>query len=255
MKKPTLTSSKMKTFTGCPRRYRYEYVDRIQVAKGVALVFGSCFHEALELNYAQKVSTETDLPVEEVVEKFRDRFTDQAPDAELPAGETVGRLLDLGCKMVATHHQKIAPTVMPLYVEKPFRVSLGEEFPFDLSGRWDLVDVDAIIVDNKSYKSAPKQEWVDTDIQMSTYSLAYRLQFNECENGLRIDAVTKSRTPQVVQCYTRRTNDDAAWLIGQIEGIAKAILAGTDYPRDDGNNLCTPVYCPYWQRCKKERRY
>lgn len=254
MKKPTLTKSKMETFINCPRRYRYEYVDKIKCQKGVALVFGSCFHEALELNYAQKVSSEQDLPLEEVVQHFRDRFAEQVPDAVLPAGVTEGWYTDVGCRMVALHHQEIAPTVTPLFVEKSFRVSLGDDFPFDLSGRWDLVDVDAIIVDNKSYKRPPKQEWVDKDFQMSLYSLAYRLMFNECENGLRIDAVTKQLAPRVVQVWTKRTNDDAAWIIGQIEGIAKAILAGTDYPRDD-SNLCSPLYCPYWDRCKKERRY
>jgi hypothetical protein len=254
-KKPGLSASATKDFIGCPRKYRYRHVDKIDTGGAKNLVLGNCFHEALEFNYAQKVSSGEDRPAEEVVQRFRDRWMAQADTIEdFGPHETIGSVLDLGCRMVTVHHREIAPTVTPLFVEKSFRISLGEGFPFDLTGRWDLIDADSIVIDNKSYGKAPKQEWVDRDLQMDIYSLAYRLQFKECENGLRIDAVTKWRHPQVVQVYTHRTNEDAAWLLGQLEGVAKAILAGIDYPIRD-SNLCSPLYCGYWDRCKKERSY
>lgn len=251
-KKPGLSASRVKCYIQCGRKHRYQYVDKLDCAKGVALPFGNIFHEALELNYAQKVSSEKDLPVEEVTQRFRDRFPDAAAEAVLDPGQTIESLVELGVKMLTVHHCEIAPTVLPLFVEKSFRISLGESFPFDLTGKWDLVDTNSIIVDNKSYKSPPKQEWIDRDLQLDIYSLAYRLMFKECENGLRIDAVTKTFSPRVIQVFTARTNEDAAWLLKQLEGVAKAILKGVDFPNRD-SALCKPQYCGYWDICRNER--
>lgn len=251
-KKPTLTASKMKTYLQCGRKYRYEYVEKAPCKKGVALSFGNAFHDAIELNYAQKVTSGEDLPFEQLEARFRDKFPALADGAVLEPGQTIEKLTELGVRMLVVHHGEIAPTVRPLFVEKSFEISLGEAFPFDLTGKWDLVTQDGVVVDNKSYKNAPKQEWVDRDLQLDVYSLAYRLTQGEVENGLRIDAVTKARQPRVVQVFTRRTNEDAAWLLRQIEEVAKGIQAGVFIPNRD-NNLCKPQYCGYWERCRKER--
>jgi hypothetical protein len=251
-KKPTLTASKMKTYLQCGRKYRYTYVNKFDCPNSVSLPFGNAFHDALEYNYAQKVSTEKDLPIEDVCDRFREVFPRVAEGAVLEPGQSIETLTDLGVRMLVVHHGQIAPTVRPLFVERSFRISLGEAFPFDLSGKWDLIDQDGLIIDNKSYKSEPKQEWVDRDLQLDVYSLAYRLLMGECENGLRIDAVTKARSPRVVQVFTTRNNEDASWLLRQIEEVAKGIQAGVFYPNRD-SNLCKPEYCGHWERCRKER--
>jgi hypothetical protein len=221
-----------------------------------ALVLGNHFHKAIEFNYAQKIRTGEDLPVEKVTDYFLKRFEPaiNADDVQLDPTEDPDQLIDLGYRMLKTHHKFIAHTVQPLFVEKNFRCSLGEEFPFDLTGRWDLIETDYVIVDNKTYGRPPKQEWLDRDLQMSVYSLAFRLTFGEIEAGLRIDAVTKAKSPRVLRLYTQRTDDDAQWLLGQIESVAAAILKGVDYPRND-SPLCSPQYCGYWNLCKVERRY
>ncbi|MCK4856965.1 MAG: PD-(D/E)XK nuclease family protein [candidate division Zixibacteria bacterium] len=246
----------MSCFLQCTRKHRYQYVDKIKTMSTGALVLGNHFHKGLELNYAQKIRTEKDLPVEKITDYFRKTFgrAINADNVQLDPTETVEGLTELGCRMLETHHKFIAHTVQPLFVEKNFRCSLGEGFPFDLTGRWDLIDIGYVIVDNKTYGRPPKQEWLDRDLQMSVYSLAFRLTFGEIEAGLRIDAVTKAKTPRVLRLYTHRTDNDAKWLLGQIECVAAAILKGVDYPQND-SPLCSPQYCGYWNLCKVERRY
>jgi hypothetical protein len=135
-------------------------------------------------------------------------------------------------------------------VEEEFRVSLGQDFPFDLLGYWDVVDNQGVIIDNKSYSKSPTQESVNSDLQLSLYSLAYRVKTGQIEKGLRIDSVVKNKTPKVVQIETSRTNSDCQWLLGLIESVAKSIRSGIFYPNPTGY-LCSPKWCGYWGLCRK----
>lgn len=245
-----LSFTQLNMFLRCPRQYEFRYIEGLKVPPSGAMVQSRVWHETLELNYRQKVVSDEDLALGQMQEFFAARFDEAVAGEEVAfePDEKPGKLKDQGTAIVAAHHGTIAPAVRPALVEERFTVDLGEDFPFDLVGVWDLVERDGTIVDNKAYGRQPRQEDLDKDLQFTAYALGYRTTHGRVEPGLRMDAIVKTKNPRPVQLHTRRTNDDCRWLLGLIEQVAKAIDAGVFYPNPQGWH-CSPRFCGYWDRC------
>lgn len=248
--KPHLSFTQLNMFLRCPRQYEYRYIHGIKSPPSGAMVQSRVWHETLERNYRQKVHSECDLALGEMQEFFAANFDTVVGSEEIAfePGAKPSKLKDQGTAIVAAHHQRIAPAVRPLLVEERFRVDLGEDFPFDLAGVWDLVERDGTIVDHKAYGKTPRQEDLDKDLQFTAYALGYRTRHGRTEPGLRMDAIVKTGNPRAVQLHTQRSNDDCRWLLGLIEPVAAAIDAGIFYPNPNGWH-CSPRFCGYWDRC------
>jgi len=248
--KRRLSFTQLNMFLRCPRQYHYRYVLRIRTPASGAMVQSRVWHETVERNYRQKIASHADLPLEDVQAFYAERFDEalRLEEVVFEAEEKAGALKDEGLAIVAAHHREIAPTVQPLLVEKSFRVSLGANFPYELVGVWDLIEEGGIVCDNKAYSKTPNQQDLDRDLQMTIYSLAYRATFGEIEQGLRVDAVIKLKTPKAVQLPTRRTNRDCQWLLGLIEEVAQAMDQQVFFPNPNGWH-CAPRFCGFWDRC------
>lgn len=101
-------------------------------------------------------------------------------------------------------------------------------------GIWDLITKDGWIVDNKFFAKTPSQADLDKDIQMSFYSLAYRLLFNEPEKGIRLDCVIKNKNKKTFQIATNRTTEELQWTVNLINETAKAMETGIYPPNPSG---------------------
>jgi len=245
-----LSFTQLNMFLRCPRQYEYRYIRGLKVPPSGAMVQSRVWHETLERNYRQKIASDRDLALGEMQEFFAAQF-DAALAAEEIAfepDEKPGKLKDQGTAIVVAHHKTIAPAVRPLLVEERFTVDLGEGFPFDLVGVWDLVERDGTIADNKAYGKTPRQEDLDKDLQFTAYALGFRATRGEIEPGLRMDAIVKTKNPKAVQLHTRRTNDDCRWLLRLIEQVGTAIDSGIFYPNPNGWH-CSPRFCGYLGLC------
>jgi putative RecB family exonuclease len=245
-----LSYTQLNMFLRCPRQYEYRYVHGLKVPPSGAMVQSRAWHQTVEFNYRQKIHSDCDLALGEMQEFFVSQFDAALASEEvaLEPGEKPGKLKDQGTAIVAAHHKAIAPAVRPLLVEEKFTVDLGEDFPFDLTGVWDLVERDGTIADNKAYGKMPQQEDLDKDLQFTIYALGFRATRGVIEPGLRMDAIVKTRNPRAVQLHTSRTNGDCRWLLNLIEQAGKAIASGIFYPNPNGWH-CSPRYCGYWDRC------
>jgi len=249
-KKKFLSATQLSMFLRCPRQYMFRYLEKRKIPPSGAMVQSKAWHKTVEENYRQKVESEKDLPLSHMREFFASAYDEalQAEEIDFGAGEDPCRLKDQGVDITTAHHKFVAPKVSPLLVEEKFCISLGDEFPYDLLGYWDLVDKDGMVVDNKAYKRCPSQQDADRDIQLGLYSLGYRVSQGKVEKGLRLDAIIKNKTPKAVQIRTTRTNDDCRFLLGLIEQIALAIQSGVFYPNPTGWS-CSPRFCGYWALC------
>lgn len=245
-----LSFTQLNMFLRCPRQYEFRYIRGIKAPPSGAMVQSRVWHQTVERNYRQKIESDRDLALGEMQEFFAAQFDAALGSEEIAfePDEKPGKLKDQGTAIVAAHHKTIAPAVHPLLVEERFTVDLGEDFPFDLVGVWDLVERDGTIVDNKAYGKAPRQEDLDKDLQFTAYALGYRTTHGRAEPGLRMDAIVKTLNPRVVQLHTRRTNDDCLWLLGLIEEVGKVIDSGIFYPNPNGWH-CSPRFCGYWGLC------
>ncbi len=253
-RKPYLSFTQISMFLRCPRQYEQRYILKKKTPPSGAMVLGRVWHKALELNYRQKIDSQQDLPLGDMQEYFAAQFDEvlKTEEVAFEPAEKPGKLKDQGVGIVAAHHQAIAPAVRPLLVEEPFTVDLGEDFPFDLYGIWDLVERDGTIVDNKAYGRAPAQDALDKDLQFTAYALGYRATKGAVEPGLRMDAVIKNVKPKAVQLHTRRTNDQCRWFLGLVEQVGKAIKSGSFFPNPNGWH-CSERFCGYWHSCMGQK--
>jgi RecB family exonuclease len=248
--KPHLSFSQINMFLRCPKQWEFRYIQKLKIPPGAALVLGRSWHETIEQNYVQKIQSEADLPLEDMKDFFSDAWTKNLEKEEIDFGEDEpGQLKDLGILITDVHHREVAPKVQPALVEEEFRISLGEEFPYELLGYFDVIERDGTIADNKSWKRSKSQGDVDKDLQLTAYALGYRVKFGRAEKGLRFDAVIKNKKPKAVQLTTTRTNDDCRWLLKLIEKVADGIVKETFYPNPNGWH-CDPKWCGYWNKCK-----
>jgi putative RecB family exonuclease len=250
--KPHLSFSQINMFLRCPKQYEYRYILGKKIPPSGAMAQSSAWHSAVQVNYEQKIGTSEDLPEEEALSIFSDEFDRRFNEEEvrLEPEENVGKLKDQGVDITRTYHSVIAPTVDPRWVEKEFRVSLGDEFPYDLLGYWDCVETDGVIVDSKAYKKTPTQFDLDKDLQFTTYSAAYRISEQVTETGMRMDIMVKNKKPKAVQLYTTRTNEQIKWYFSLVEKVVMAIKAGNFFPNPSGWH-CSPKFCGYWSNCMR----
>ena len=248
--KKHLSATQISMFLRCPRQFYFRYIEGQKIPPTGAMMQSKVWHKTVEQNYRQKVDSERDLPLNDMREFYAAEYeqTLKAEEIAFESDEDPGRLKDEGVAITTIHHKLIAPKVRPLLVEEKFTISLGDDFPYDLVGVWDLVDKDGVIADNKAYGKTPNQADVDKDIQLGIYSLGYRVSRGRIEKGLRLDAVIKTLQPKPVQIHTTRTNDDSRFILDLIEQVAKVMQSGVFYPNPNGWH-CSPARCGYWSRC------
>ena len=248
--KKHLSATQISMFLRCPRQFYYRYIEGKKRPPTGAMMQSKVWHKTVEQNYRQKTTSEKDLPLNDMREFFAEEYDQTLKTEEIAfeSNEDPGELKDEGVAITTAHHALIAPKVRPLLVEEKFVISLGDDFPYDLVGVWDLVDKDCVIADNKAYGKTPNQADVDKDIQLSIYSLGYRVSQGRIEKGLRLDAVIKNLRPKPVQIFTTRTNENGRFILDLIEHVAKAMQSGIFYPNPNGWH-CSPARCGYWSQC------
>lgn len=248
--KPGLSFTQLSTLMRCPRQYDFRYRQRLPMPTNGTLLQGRLYHSVVERNYRQKVQSGVDLEEGELVDQYIEWFDEAVRIEDVDfEGQDPPALKDQGVELIRLYAREIAPAVQPAAVEKPFRISLGDGFPYDLTGRWDVIDAEGVIIDNKVYAKTPSQADVDADLQLTVYALAYRLRFQEEEAGLRIDAAVKTKEPKAAPLATTRTNAECRWLLRMIEEAVCAIDQGVRYPSPGW----TCRYCSYADGCLPAR--
>jgi hypothetical protein len=81
------------------------------------LALGLAVHQALEVNFREKIETQEDLETTGVVIVFREAWMEQVPQTEFMPGESHGDLRRLGERLVAKYMDEVAPKVEPAAVE------------------------------------------------------------------------------------------------------------------------------------------
>ncbi len=257
MSKPHLSANSITKYLQCGKKWWFKYVMGLSEQYGADATLGRAWHSgALEANYKQKIVTHTDLPADEMEDRFmeawRGEIADETPVYDKDKDQTQESMEKLGRQITAEHHKAIAPKVKPALIEHKFVVSLGENHPYDLMGYLDLVEEDGTIVDSKSWspsrasgvKNAPEK-----DVQMSCYAFARRQETGKPEGGLRYDVIVKNKTPKALQIVTSRSVRQLEAFADLVGDVTRGIKAGSFPARTDGW-WCAKKWCGYHTRCK-----
>lgn len=241
-----LSITQIKMYLRCPLQYKFRYVDGLKIPPVSAITLGRSIHSALEINYSQKIKTKQDLPIHQVTDLFSDLWESDVKETIFEEDEKPGQVKDEGVGLITTYHNQISPTIQPKVVEKDFELSF-QNVDYTLKGKLDLVDNQDIIIDHKTTKRSMPEENINTDLQLTCYSLAYRHALGLKEKALRFDVMVRTKKPKVQQLTTQRTQADLDRFLKILAYVSKAIKTGIFYPNE--NYFCG--ICGYKELCKK----
>jgi CRISPR/Cas system-associated exonuclease Cas4 (RecB family) len=185
--------SRVSSYFFCPKKYEYRYVKEVPVPGKVELAFGIALHAALEANFAQKLETRKDLPVEKAHEVFRSELNkelERVPEDSLHGRTSSLYLRSMGETFLEQFLKTRAPAIQPAPrgVETPFKLPLpgGHE----LSGKMDLLDTDWVLHDFKT-SSKPYDPRRADRTQLVIYAWACERMFGRLPKALCFDVFIK----------------------------------------------------------------
>ncbi|MHC4181058.1 MAG: RecB family exonuclease [Planctomycetota bacterium] len=260
--KPHISPTQVTMFARCQEQYRRRYVCQETIPPGVALIVGGAFHVGAETNFRQKLDSHADLPASQIVEAAVAAFDEKAAgevaltEDEASRGVRIilGEAKDQLAGLAGCHAKDQAPDYQPTAVECKTRIVFPNA-THDLLGVTDLRDDQGRVTDFKTAGRKPPQSDADTSVQLTTYAAAYRIDKGEDPAEVRLDAVTKTKTPKRHIISSRRSEADYRALLSQVNAMLATIdvfsTAGIDpWPAAmAGSWWCSRKFCGYWHTC------
>jgi len=230
----------------CPRQYEYRYVKGIILPPSAFVFLGGAVHIPIERNYQQKVTSQKDLPLKDVLDIFSDSW-DKREASEIQEVDWEDKqehqLKDLGAELVKLYQKRIAPRVQPLAASQEIIKPIDENFSF--VSVLDLLLSEAEVADIKVSATKVGKK-ADQDMQPTAYAFALGKPINWVYHTL-------IRTRVEIELEnTTRTQTDIDWFADNLKYWFDQVKAGLFPPRP-GDWHCSPEYCGYYIFCKTEK--
>lgn len=264
---PTILSgSSVNTFLRCGQQWEYAYVLQLKRPPSVKQGLGITAHEAVGMNMAQKVLSQSDLPRDEVVQKFIDEWDVLAVDIEdvtqetrvdertgkvtTTRRETKAKARESGIKAVMKHHEVVAPAVQPVWVEQQIQFRL--DGVIDWSGIFDVSDSKGRVRDWKFVSRRPNDAG-SYALPMIGYALGYRQISDEPETEIVLDHIVRTEDPYYLPLASGGPITDKQ--IGEfariVHDVKRTIDAGIFLPTGLQSHACG--WCGYSDICPAYR--
>ncbi|MFH1671656.1 MAG: PD-(D/E)XK nuclease family protein, partial [Candidatus Portnoybacteria bacterium] len=163
-----ISYSGLDTFSICPAKYRFQYVERIRTPKSKEAVFGTLIHECLKLFHDPSQLTP---PTEDQLLQY---FTKQWNPEIYSDQQEEAFAFHQGVDILKRYYLQNQGTEFNIVnLEASFQVPI--DGVHQITGRIDRIDKledgSFEVVDYKTTKKMPPQEVVDKDFQLSIYYL------------------------------------------------------------------------------------
>jgi RecB family exonuclease len=191
-----LSFSRVDSYTTCPRRFRYAYVDRLPGVPSPHLSFGTSIHNALEAFYDRKLP---DCPTEEELLGFLYESWDTSGFGDV-SRERQLEFYRHAQDVLRRFHRRAAPTYrLPAATEAWFELPIGYEAV--VVGSIDRVDIDdegrLHVIDYKTNRKVKDRARVAGSLQLAIYALACRHLFGSLPATVALDFVVPGVTVTV----------------------------------------------------------
>lgn len=246
-----LSPSALEMYLRCPMQFYWRYIENRTEAPGVAQITGISGHTALETNNRHKMAKGDDLPVNDVLDCFRDTFADKSKDIEVWGDDNKDVIIAQVVPGIRSYMDEDAPSIVPTATEQPFQVD-ADGLP--VFGFIDLTTDRNTVYDYKFVgRRSPylQRGTVDKSLQLTTYYAATGF---ENVGYLAIvkpgEAKTKPEPAESRKILSKRGPNDWLYAKELYLSAARAISAGAFPLCGTGNFLCSEKFCGYWARCK-----
>lgn len=257
-----ISYSAIETYLQCPKKFKYQYLDKIKAPKSREAIFGTLIHSALRYMFSKDPLFPT---LDEVIDYFRENwpkkevFESESKNDPLKrpwSKEEQKAYFEEGVRMLKRFYEKNAPwnfTVVDL--ESRFEVLINDEKTNQthiLAGIIDRIDKhndDTYeIIDYKTTKRMPSQESVDQNLQLSLYSLGLRKRWPHLrQEDIKLSLYFLKHGEKL----TTNSNDQTAqkakeYILNTIGEIQEKISSNQEFEPHPGP-LCD--WCPYRPIC------
>ena len=173
-KEPHISATQLTTWLQCPRKYRFQYLDKLPwPSVPSALVFGTAVHAAVAELYQARLEGR-DASLDEVHAVYRVAWAAEAKPIDSKEGETSEGLDAMARALLAVALEQ-PQRGRVLAVEEPFRIELADNIP-PLIGFIDRIeehDGRAVIVELKTAAMRFTDQRVADDLQPTAYGEAF----------------------------------------------------------------------------------
>jgi len=217
-----------------------------------ALIEGSCYHDTLEFNFKQKITTKTDYSVDDwegIFSTFWDkRLSEEEVDWE---GNNPDNIKREGIGLVREYAATVAPSIQPLKVEETY---YSDVIGVTFICRIDLETDTGLIVDHKTSARKYSQIDVDYDIQASAEAFVLNRPII-FENHVAV----KTARPLIQILGTTRTIDDIEWWLGMASRVVIQMKTGVAPPKctdafGKAGWWCSAKFCDNFEDCRGKLR-
>ena len=205
-----VSASRLNLWLKCPLAFKLRYIDGVVTPPSPAMFVGRMVHGGLEYLYRRR-QLECSIGVAELTRHVIELW-DPAAAAERVRFDS--REDELVCQRQAIDLVSAYARQLPRHESRPVAVEVvqeaplvdpetGEDLGIPLVGVIDLVLEEAagpLIVDFKTAARATPPLEVSHEIQMGVYAHLLRQSTKNCESGLEIRQLVKSKVPQI-HCY------------------------------------------------------
>jgi RecB family exonuclease len=239
-----LSPSTLSTFLDCEARWYYRKVLELPETRGAALGLGSAVHETIAANYAQKIETREDLPVDGAIAVFMDAFTRQLDEIVLDKSDNADDLRSTGEVITRVYMEQVAPRIQPAAVEMHVAGLIGD---VAVQGYIDVMDVNGDVIDLKTASKKPSGISPGYRAQVATYAMLAP----GASGRARLDTLTKSRTCTAISQTIQVSESDRKYATRLYSIAQEKMRTGLVAP-NRSSNLCSRKYCSHWERCTAE---
>jgi hypothetical protein len=243
-----LSSTRMNMFTRCSMQYYFRYCEGLIAPPSGAMSLGSSFHAGIEYNYVQKLYTQQDLNIGEILDAYSTDFDHRKHETAWHEGEKPGMFKDQGVGLLQEYHHFISPMVQPASVEMEFEIPFDNK-PWTFMGRVDLVDVADTLIEAKTIGRTPGRPEPDHMRQVESYTAGLR-STGAKESSARIDYAVKNKKPKIVSHSFQVADTQIGFFLSQVSRVAHMIENEMFLP-NRGQRLCSHRFCGFASRCEQ----
>ncbi len=208
-----LSATRIKTYLTCPRQFRYIYVDELPRVPTTPLLFGSAMHETLRWLHECRMENGVLASIEQATADFGQRWNGllQAQAPVFKPGMTSQDYEAMARQMLAVHLKVSRKAPVPLLLEFPFEVAIGEHTLVGIFDRVDEGETGLVVMDYKTGSRKPSPRDVEADLQLTIYAFGVQQMF-----GLPVEKVICHWLRDGIDLVSTRDKDDFTWLADEI---------------------------------------
>ena len=259
----SLSPSMVNLYNQCPYKFYCSYCLQLPRMGSAYTAYGCAFHAMAEENFFQKVNTHQDLPIDLLLDFFRDglQYRDDVDWKDRP--ESLDDMKDQGVKTVKAYMLNVAPGIQPKLVEHQWSMEIKNR-PWAITGKIDLIEDDGNDGDGgdvyelktanklpaKPRNGSPPKPKGDHDFQVSTYVMGRRAETGRSDVQGRIHYGLRGSDKSMTLPLSYG-DDLAQKVVSSFDYVAKCIQREW-WPVFRSHYLCSRKYCSFWETCQDD---